>query len=72
VKKIFEKIPINRIQIQAAKRIVDEIKGRKDDIQKAQTDPTHTIRPCIFDIFLNTYETDEKIVRQTQAGFLSD
>ena len=61
-----------QIQFQAAKRIVDEMKGRKDDIQKAQTDPTHKIRPCILNIFLNTYETDEKIVRQTQASFLSD
>ena len=55
--------------IQAAKRIVEEIQGRKDDIIKAQTDPTHKIRPCIFEIFLNTWETDEKIVRQTQARF---
>ena len=58
-----------QIKFQAAKRIVDEMKGRKDDIQKAQTDPTHKIRPCVLNIFLNTYETDEKIVRQTQASF---
>ena len=64
------KFKSRRTRMEAAKRIVDEIQGRKDDIIKAQTDPTHKIRPCIFDIFLNTWETDEKIVRQTQGSFI--